>query len=48
MCGADITESKLDLAGGVHLPLFPMIVFAPAFATCLTVRHLLYSNCERE
>lgn len=45
VAGADIEECKPELAGGAELPLFPMVSFSPAFATCLTVQSSPFRNC---
>jgi hypothetical protein len=37
--GAEIEECQPELAGGAELPMFPMVSFSPAFATCLTELH---------
>jgi UDP-sugar pyrophosphorylase len=48
VAGADIEECKLELAGGAELPLFPMVSFSPAFATCLTVLLSLPRSCTQK
>jgi UDP-sugar pyrophosphorylase len=47
MCGADIKEGDLHPVAGAHLPLFPMVSFSPAFATCLTVVIILVRNSTK-